>query len=274
MQTIRTYACCPNFAVTNMRYIAFFVLTLTCVSCANRVSQEIKLLDTQESAEVIHINQKKHIMTVEIWSDFVCPFCYIGKRKFEDALAQFDFNDRIEIVWKSYQLNPDIQTQADKNAIQSLSEAKGISLQEATQMSQYVTEMAKYVGLDYNFERILTVNTSNAHRFSHLTKSIGKQNEAEELLFKAYFIDGKNIDDLTVLQEIGNALGLSPEQVTDVFKSDMYSDEVERDIYESRQIGVQGVPFFVFNNRYGVSGAQDAEVFLKTLQKAYEEFTN
>ena len=256
----------------NLQYLAVFVITSFCVSCANRGNQDVTLLSEQSAALLSEKNQKTTTMTVEIWSDFVCPFCYIGKRKFENALAQFEFKDNVEIVWKSYQLNPDIRTQADKNAIQSLSESKGISLQEATKMSQYVTEMAKSVGLNYNFEKTVTVNTSNAHRFSHLAQSIGKQNEAEELLFDAYFIQGKNIDDLAVLQELGQKIGLTNERVAAVYQSEEFLDGVERDIYESRQIGVQGVPFFVFNNKYGVSGAQDAEVFLKTLQKAYQEF--
>lgn len=216
-------------------------------------------------------NHKSTIMTVEIWSDFVCPFCYIGKRKFENALQQFEYRDSVEIVWKSYQLNPNQATQAYKNAIQSLSESKGISLQEAKNLSQYVTDMAKSVGLNYDFEKTPTVNTANAHRFSHLAKTIGKQNDAEELLFEAYFLKGKNIDDLSVLQEIGKHIGLESERVALAMRSSEFQADIERDIYESRQIGVQGVPFFVFNNKYAVSGAQDSDVFLKTLQKAYAE---
>lgn len=233
----------------------------------HRNSNEVVVVKPIEKTE-----QKNNKMTVEIWSDVVCPFCYIGKRKFENALAQFANRDDIQVVWKSYQLNPNQKTDASKNAIQSLSESKGISLQEARSMSEYVTEMAKTVGLTYNFEKTVTVNTRNSHRFTHLAKTFGKQNEAEELLFDAYFVKGKNIDDLAVLQELGKSLNINPERVAEMYNSTEFDEQVEKDIYESRQIGVQGVPFFVFNNKYGVSGAQDSEVFLKTMQKAYAEF--
>lgn len=233
----------------------------------HRNSNEVVVVKPIEKTE-----QKNNKMTVEIWSDVVCPFCYIGKRKFENALAQFAKRDDIQVVWKSYQLNPNQKTDASKNAIQSLSESKGISLQEARSMSEYVTEMAKTVGLTYNFEKTVTVNTRNAHRFTHLAKTFGKQIEAEELLFDAYFVKGKNIDDLAVLQELGKSLNINPERVAEMYNSTEFDEQVEKDIYESRQIGVQGVPFFVFNNKYGVSGAQDSEVFLKTMQKAFAEF--
>lgn len=258
----RLYFCGMKLTLS-LRFICILVALSACGTRGSQNATNIKPIEGRE--------QKTTTMTVEIWSDFVCPFCYIGKRKFENALQQFEFRDSIEIVWKSYQLNPNQKTEADKNAIQSLSEAKGISLDEAKNLSQYVTEMAKTVGLEYNFEKTVTVNTANAHRFLHLAKAMGKQKEAEELLFAAYFIEGKNIDDVAVLQAIGNKIGLSEARVAEVFQSAEYQDAVERDIYESRQIGVQGVPFFVFDNKYGVSGAQDAEVFLKTLQKAFDE---
>ncbi len=241
-------------------------LILILLSCSNRGQiQQIKPLEKEA------MNTDK--MTVEIWSDLICPFCYIGKRKFEHALMQFGRKEKIEVIWKSYQLNPEQKTDASQTAIQSLAEAKGISLAEAQNLTIYVTEMAKTVGLNYNFDRTPTVNTLNAHRFTHLAKTIGKQVEAEELLFDAYFQQGKNIDDLGVLQNLGEKIGLKPERVAQMYHSNEFSEFVERDIYEARQIGVQGVPFFVFNNKYGVSGAQDSDVFLKTLERSFEEFS-
>ncbi len=255
------------FAAMNRIYLFSFALALFLqASCANRNNQELVEINPLEGKEI-----KRTKMTVEIWSDVVCPFCYIGKRKFESALQQFEHRDHVEIVWKSYQLNPDQKTEPSKNAIQSLAESKGISVQEAKSMAQYVTNMAKTVGLTYDFEKAVTVNTRNAHRFTHLAKSEGKQIEAEELLFQAYFVQGKNIDDVAVLQELGKSIGLNPERVAAVYNSNEFNEAVERDIYESRQIGVQGVPFFVFDNKFGVSGAQDEAVFLKTLEKAFEE---
>lgn len=244
--------------------LSIFLASVLLFSCANRANREAILIKPIAVKET-----KTTKMTVEIWSDVVCPFCYIGKRKFETALQQFEHRDDVEIIWKSYQLNPDLKTEPTKSAIQSLSESKGISVQEAKNMAQYVTDMAKSVGLNFDFEKARAVNTLNAHRFSHLAKSIGKQIEAEEILFDAYFVQGKNIDDLAVLQNFGQSIGLSPERVAAVFNSDEFTDAVAQDVYESKQIGVQGVPFFVFDNKFGISGAQDVEVFLKTLEKAY-----
>jgi len=250
-----------KFYLFTLLAVVFFLL-----SCGNRSNQEVITIQPLAGKEI-----KNTKMTVEIWSDVVCPFCYIGKRKFETALQQFAHRDQVEVVWKSYQLNPDLKTDPSKNAIQSLAESKGISLQEAKNMAKYVTDMAKSVGLTYDFEKALAVNTLNAHRFTHLAKTLGKQIEAEELLFDAYFVQGKNIDDLSVLQTLGQTLGLTPDRVAEVYNSEEFKDAVERDVYESRQIGVQGVPFFVFDNKFGVSGAQDPEVFLKTLEKAFQD---
>jgi predicted DsbA family dithiol-disulfide isomerase len=250
---------------------AFVFLLSFFSSCANKGTGEVLLIREQKTAMLSEKNQKCTIMTVEIWSDFVCPFCYIGKRKFENALQKFEYRDSVRIVWKSYQLSPNQVTQVDKNAIQSLSESKGISFQEARNLVQYVTDMAKTVGLNYDFEKMPTVNTANAHRFSHLAKTIGKQDVAEELLFEAYFLKGENIDDLTILQEIGKLIGLDPARVTAALMSGEFRTEVERDIDESRQLGVRGVPFFLINNKYAISGAQDSDVFLKILRKAYAE---
>ena len=253
-----------------MKKVYWFILLNALVqlsACSNRNIQEPVAIQPLPNKE---INNKK--MTVEIWSDVVCPFCYIGKRKFETALQQFAHRDEVEIIWKSYQLNPGLKTEPDKNAVQSLSESKGISLDEARNMSQYVTEMAKKVGLQYNFEKAVAANTLNAHRFTHLAKSLGKQIEAEELLFDAYFVQGKNIDDLQVLQTLGEQIGIARERVAAVYNGDEFKAEVEKDIYESRQIGVQGVPFFVFDNKYAISGAQEPEAFLKTLEKTFAEF--
>ncbi len=211
-------------------------------------------------------------MKIEVWSDVVCPFCYIGKRKYEAALEQFEYKDEVELVWKSYQLSPEIKTNPSKTAIQSLAEEKGISLAQAEALTQQVTQRAKEAGLTYRFDKAIAVNTFNAHRFSHLAKHHGKQNEAEEVLFRSYFSDGENIDDYSTLIQLGKEIGLNTDEVKSVLESDKYADEVQADIYEAYQVDVQSVPFFVFNNRYGVSGAQDVDVFLKTLERSFREW--
>lgn len=211
-------------------------------------------------------------MQVEIWSDVMCPFCYIGKRRFEKALKQLPEQENIEIIWKSYQLAPDMQTDTTKNINQYLSEHKGISLEHAEQMNDQVTRMAAAEGLVYNFDKAIVANSMNAHRFSHFAKQYGKQNEAEELLFRAYFTEGKNTDDLNTLIDLGKEIGLDSDKLKTVLESEQYTDEVREDIYEAHQIGVRGVPFFVFNRKYAISGAQESGAFAQVLEKSFAEW--
>ena len=213
----------------------------------------------------------KHTLQIEIWSDIMCPFCYIGKRKFEAALSQFEGKDDVEIIWKSYQLSPDMVTDSSKNINQYLSEHKGISIQEAERMNAYVTNMAAKEGLTYNFDKTVVANSFKAHQFAHFAKQYGKQDEAEEKLFQAYFTDGKNIDDDAVLIQLGTELGLDTTALKAALENGTYAEEVRADIKEAEQIGVRGVPFFVFDRKYAVSGAQDSKVFLQTLEQAYAE---
>lgn len=221
---------------------------------------------------MINFAPMKNKMKVEIWSDVMCPFCYIGKRKFEKALAQFPSREKVEIEWKSYQLSPDMKTDTTITAYESLARHKGISVDEARAMNNQVVEMAKSVGLVYNMEKSVVANSFNAHRFTHFAKAHGKQNEAEELLFRSYFTDGKNIDDFPTLIELGNEIGLDASALKTALEDDSYADDVRHDIYEAQQLGVRGVPFFVFDRKYGVSGAQETQVFLQTLEKSFDEW--
>ncbi len=211
-------------------------------------------------------------MHVEIWSDVMCPFCYIGKRKFEVALKLFPEKENLHIVWRSFQLAPDMKTNPSKNINNYLAEHKGISLQEAKHMNEYVTNMAAEVGLTYHFEKAIVANSFNAHRFTHFAKAYGKQNEAEEKLFHAYFTDGKNTDDLTTLLQLAHEIGLDSALFKNEFELGMYVDEVNSDIDESHKLGIRGVPFFLFNRKLAISGAQDPDIFLKAITKAYDEW--
>lgn len=209
-------------------------------------------------------------MKVEIWSDVMCPFCYIGKRKFETALKQFSAADQVEIEWKSFQLNPDLKTDANKNTTQHLAEIKGWSIEKAAEMTAHVTQMASEVGLDYHLDKAIVANSFDAHRLSHLAKKQGVQDALEEILFAAYFSQGANTADHKVLHEIGVKAGLNSTDVTDLLQSDLFAKEVNEDMAVAQQLGIRGVPFFVFDRKYGVSGAQPSEVFLETLHKALE----
>ncbi|MBX3163367.1 MAG: DsbA family oxidoreductase [Bacteroidetes bacterium] len=211
-------------------------------------------------------------MKVEIWSDVMCPFCYIGKRKFETALMQFERKNNVEIVWHSFQLAPEMKTQPDKNVHQFLAEHKGMSIEQAKGMNDHVTQLAKQVGLVYNFDKSVVANSFNAHRFTHFAKQYNKQHEAEELLFRSYFTDGKNIDDYPTLIQLGAEIGLDITALKTALENGSYADDVKADIYEAQQLGVRGVPFFVFNRKYAVSGAQESNTFLETLEKSFAEW--
>lgn len=210
-------------------------------------------------------------MNVEIWSDVMCPFCYIGKRKFENALEQFPHKNKINIIWKSFQLDPTTVTDPSLNTIEHLAHKKGWSKEQAAETTAHVTDIAKKVGLDFHFEKAVVANSFDAHRLSHLAKKHGKQNELEEKLFLAYFTEGKNTADHSTLLQIAKEIGLDEKEATDVLNSTTYSNEVEQDINEAQQVGVRGVPFFVIDRKYAVSGAQESETFLGALTKAYEE---
>jgi predicted DsbA family dithiol-disulfide isomerase len=207
-------------------------------------------------------------MKIEIWSDVMCPFCYIGKRRFENALAQFENKDEVEIVWRSFQLNPALKTDPSKNTIEHLAESKGWDMEYTRKTTDYVVNMAKELGLNYDFEKAIVANSFKAHRLLHLAKQNQVQNECEEKLFEAYFIHGKNIDDNDVLLELGLSLGIHSDAILDMLSSDAFAADVEADIYQAQQIGVQGVPFFVIDNKYAISGAQQSETFLAALYKA------
>ncbi|MVN89700.1 thioredoxin domain-containing protein [Mucilaginibacter sp. HME9299] len=211
-------------------------------------------------------------MKIKIWSDVMCPFCYIGKRRFEQALNAFEFKDDVQIEWKSFQLNPALETNPNISIHQYLADAKGWTIDYAKQVGQQVTEMADQVGLSYNFDNAVVANSFNAHRFTHLAKKYNKSDAAEEQLFNAYFTGGQNIDDDDTLASLGEAIGIDSEEVKAMLNSDAYKHDVSIDIDEAAQLGIRGVPFFVVNDRYAVSGAQATEVFLNTLISAYAEY--
>ena len=211
-------------------------------------------------------------MEVKIWSDVRCPFCYIGKKKFEKALEDFPQKDKVKITWKSFQLDPSLQTDPDSNTVDYFVRTKGVSEAQAKQMLSGATKMAREAGIDFNLEETVLANSFKAHRLIQLAKSKGLGNEIEEALFKVHFEEVKNIDDLEVLVKAGSSIGLDAQEVRTTLESDAFAYEVKQDEMEARNIGVRGVPFFVFNDKYAVSGAQPSEAFLEVLEKAWIEF--
>ncbi|WP_264550805.1 DsbA family oxidoreductase [Flavobacterium sp. N2038] len=206
-------------------------------------------------------------MKIEIWSDIMCPFCYIGKRQLETALEQFP-NKEIEIEWKSFQLDPTITPQSGKDVYTFLAERKGMSIEQSKEMHKGVTERAKSVGLDYNFDKAIISNSFTAHRVIQLAKTKKLGDKMEEIFFKAYFTEGRDLNNGPTLIELAEKAGLDKEEVLKVLTDEnLFSKEVEHDIKEAQEIGVQGVPFFVFDRKYAVSGAQPVEAFINTINE-------
>ena len=213
-------------------------------------------------------------MKVEIWSDIACPWCYIGKRRFEAALAGFEHRDDVEVSWRSYQLDPSLPEVFDGTEVEYLSERKGIDPAQLAGMLEQVSEQAAGVGLAYDFDKLVVANSFPGHRLIHLAKAEAGPAAADavkEALLSAHFEQGRNIGSTDVLAEIGAGVGLDPERVKAVLATDDYTDAVNQDIAEARSLGVNGVPFFVIDRKYGISGAQPPELFTQALETAWTE---
>ncbi len=218
---------------------------------------------------------ESHRMKVEVWSDIMCPFCYIGKRNYETALNQFKDKNLVEIEWHSFQLDPTIPVNNEKkvNVYQYLAEAKGMSYEYSKKLHEKLIQTARDAGLEYNFDKAIVANSFDAHKMIQLAKTKKLGDAAEEILFRAYFTEGRDFGDTDTLISLGKDIGLQENEIRDALKSDEYAQKVEQDIQEANDIGVSGVPFFVFNRKYAIAGAQPPEYFLQTLQKSFEEWT-
>lgn len=210
-------------------------------------------------------------MKIEIWSDYVCPFCYIGKRTLEQALKRSGYESQADISFKAYQLDPNTPVDSKVSTYESLAKKMGQTIEQAKEMTKGVAEHARTVGLEYNFEGMMEANTLAAHRLVKWAESLGKDAELTEQLLHAYFIEAKNVGNLEVLLGVAEKVGLSKEDAETTLASDRFTAEVQADIEEARQIGVQGVPFFVINRKYAISGAQPVEAFVDALIQIGEE---
>jgi len=244
----------------------FFFLLIFSQACWGQISPNQTTLFLMQSDTLK--------MKVEVWSDIMCPFCYIGKRHYEAALKQFADSNRIEIVWKSFQLDPTIPKNPENknNVYKYLADRKGMSEAQSRKMHDNVVEMAKQAGLNYNFDHAVIANSFDAHKMIQLAKTKGLGDAAEERLFRAYFIEGMDFGDAATLVKIGQEIGLQAAEIEAALVSEEYAKKVNADVAEAAQLGIQGVPFFVFNRKYAVSGAQPTEAFLQTLQKSFAEW--
>ncbi|WP_433056869.1 DsbA family oxidoreductase [Dactylosporangium sp. CS-033363] len=207
------------------------------------------------------------MIQVEVWSDIVCPWCYIGKRRLERALANFK-GDEVSVEWRSFQLDPSTPTGDSRTVGESLAARKGMSMSQVKGMFAHVTGIAAEEGLAYDFDRARTANTLDAHRLLHFAKAHGRQGEVKERLMHAYFTEGADVGDHTVLASLAASAGLDEVAAKQALADGSYADEVQADIAQAREYGISGVPFFVFNQRLGVSGAQPLEVFQQALAQS------
>ncbi len=205
---------------------------------------------------------------IEIWSDMVCPFCLVGKKKLELAIQKLGAQDKVNIIWHSYQLDPDFPIGTSTPSTQNLLEKKGINIEQLTGMYEYLRKSGENYGIDFQFEQSLTFNTLNVHRLWHWTMQFNKENEWKEAVMTAYFTDGVDLSVKENLLQLVNQIGLDPLDAANVLASDMFLDEVRNDIYNAQNMGIRGVPFFLINNTHAISGAQEDTVFEETLSNA------
>jgi predicted DsbA family dithiol-disulfide isomerase len=210
-------------------------------------------------------------MKIEIWSDVACPWCYIGKRRFESALAQFEHRDQIEVIWRSYQLDPNAPRTSEKTVNEMLAGKYGVSIAQAAAMNDRVSGLAAQDGLEYHLEQARYGNTFDAHRLIHLAATHHLQDKMKERLLRAYFTEGATLGDTETLVKLAVEVGIDANEARAVLNGDTYANEVQADVQRARRLGIQGVPFFAIDEKYGISGAQPSEMFRDALEQAWTE---
>lgn len=206
---------------------------------------------------------------VDVWSDIACPWCFIGKRKFEAGAAAFDGD--VEIVYHSFQLSPETPADYAGNTVDYLSKRKGIPPEQAQQMVDSVVAVAADLGLNYDYDTVRPTNTGQAHELLHLAREKGVQLGLVERLFSAYFEQGRHLGNLDELVALAAEVGVDPDEARDALESGQYRAAVDADIDQAAEYGIGGVPFYVIDGKLGVSGAQSPEVFTQALERVRDE---
>ena len=212
-------------------------------------------------------------LDVQIWSDIACPWCYVGKRRLEAALARFAHKDEVSVTWRAFELDPAAPRVRDPSTsyAERLGAKYGRSVAQAQGMIDSMTQTGAADGLDMRFDRVQSGNTFDAHRLHHFAAERGLGDAAKERLLRAYMTEGEAIGEPEVLARLGADIGLDADAVRTMLASDAFKDEVRGDERAAQQLGIRGVPFFVFDGRYGVSGAQPADTLLGVLEKVWAE---
>ncbi|MBI9113479.1 DsbA family oxidoreductase [Sanguibacter suaedae] len=212
-------------------------------------------------------------LKVDVWSDIACPWCYIGKRRLEEAAATFRerTGTDVEVEYHSFELSPDTPVDFAGSTVDFLAHHKGMPRDQVATMLEQVTGIARSVGLDYDFDALHHTKTLKGHELLHHAKAHGLQGEMKERLLRAYFTEGRHVGDLDTLVELAAEVGLDAEDTREALESGRHAEDVAVDIAQARAYGIQGVPFFVVDSRYGVSGAQEPAVLLDVLERATTE---
>lgn len=210
-------------------------------------------------------------MKIEIWSDVACPFCYIGKQNLENALAKFPYKEQVEVEFKSFELNPNAELYDGTKYVENLAPKFG-GMEPAKQFLAQLTQQAKDVGLTFNFDEMKPTNTFDAHRLAKWAKTQGKEAIINEKLLSAHFTESKDVGNLDTLAEIAEVSGLNRDEALKILNDKkLYAENVKNDQYEAERYGIRGVPYFIVNQKYGVSGAQPAQTFSELLDRVWEE---
>lgn len=210
-------------------------------------------------------------MRIDIWSDLVCPWCWIGKRRLEAALAAFPRRDEVDVHWHAFELDPAAPARRKGSYEQRLADKYGCSVEEAVGMTAHMTAVAAEDGLDFRFDRAQPGNTFDAHRLLHLARERGVQDAVKERLFRATFTEGEPIADEDTLVRLVSEVGIDATEARAALVEGRYAEEVRADEEQARRLGITGVPFFVVAEKYGVSGAQPAAVLAEVLDRAWSE---
>jgi predicted DsbA family dithiol-disulfide isomerase len=210
-------------------------------------------------------------MRVEIWSDVVCPWCYIGKRRFEKAMAEFDHADEVEVVWRSFELDPSAPARREGNYAERLARKYGGSVDQALARLAQLSALAADEGLDYHLDKVVPGNTFDAHRLLHLAAERGMQDALKEALLAAYFTESRAIGETATLAGVAVSVGLDPDEVAGVLASDAYAAAVRQDEADAASLDITGVPCFVIDRKFSIPGAMDPALILRALVRAWEE---
>lgn len=213
-------------------------------------------------------------MRIDVWSDFLCPFCHLGRRQLELALAEFEHADDVDVVWHSYQLDRTAPDVVDGSNVQRVADKYGVSLEQMEETHRQMAAAAAQVGLDFQWERVAAGNSYAAHRLHHYARSVGREREFLDRLMRGWYSEGASIGDHATLARLADEAGLHAGEVQSVLSSDDFGQEVRTDLALAAQIGITAVPTFVLDQKYGVSGAQGVESMLNAIRYAWEDQGN